>query len=52
VIQTETGFHIIKVLEHDAQHPLSPDTYLALQKLAIKDWIAQQRATAAVVLAP
>ena len=52
VIQTEAGFHIIKVLEHDAQHPLSPDAYLAKQELALKDWISQQRAEAAVVLAP
>ena len=52
VIQTEVGFHIIKVLERDAQHPLSPDAYLAMQELALKDWISQQRAKAAVVLAP
>ncbi len=52
VIQTEAGFHIIKVLERDANHPLSPDAYLAMQELALKDWISQQRAEAAVVLAP
>ena len=52
IIQTDTGFHIIKVLEHDAQHPLTPDAYLAMQDLALKDWVTQQRAKAAVVLAP
>jgi parvulin-like peptidyl-prolyl isomerase len=52
VIQTETGYQIIKVLERDAQHPLSPDAYLAMQNLALKDWITQQRAKAAVILAP
>jgi peptidyl-prolyl cis-trans isomerase C len=52
VIQTEAGFNIIKVLAHDAQHPLSPDAYLAMQEIALKDWISQQRAEAAVVLAP
>ena len=52
VIQTEAGFNIIKVLERDAQHPLSPDAYLAMQNLALKEWITQQRAKAAVVLAP
>jgi peptidyl-prolyl cis-trans isomerase C len=52
VIQTEAGFHIIKVLQRDAQHPLSPDAYLAMQEIALKDWISQQRAEAAVVLAP
>ena len=52
VIQTETGYQIIKVLERDAQHPLSSDAYLAMQDLALKDWVSQQRAKAAVVLAP
>ena len=52
VIQTEAGFDIIKVMERDANHPLSPDAYLAMQELALKDWISQQRAEAAVVLAP
>ena len=52
VIQTDAGFHIIKVLERDPQHPLSPDAYLAAQEQALKDWISQQRNEAAVVLAP
>ncbi len=52
VIQTEVGFHIIKVLARDAQHPLSPDAYSAMQDLALKDWVLQQRAEATVVLAP
>jgi parvulin-like peptidyl-prolyl isomerase len=52
VIQTDSGFHIIKVLERDAQHPLSPDAYLVLQDNALKTWVSQQRSQAAVVLAP
>jgi peptidyl-prolyl cis-trans isomerase C len=52
VIQTSVGWSIIKVLEHDANHPLSPDAYLAMQQLALKDWVSQQRAAANVVLAP
>ena len=52
VIQTDSGYHLIKVLERDAQHPLSPDAYLALQDLALKAWVSQQRAQAKVVLAP
>ncbi len=52
VIQTEAGFHIIKVLERDAQHPLSPDAYLAMQELALEAWLAQQRTQAAILLAP
>ena len=52
VIQTDVGFHIIKVLERDPQHPLSPDAYLSQQEHALKDWVAQQRTKAAVVMAP
>lgn len=52
VIQTDAGFHIIKVLERDAQHPLSPDAYLTMQELALKDWLAQQRTQAKIVLVP
>lgn len=51
-IQTDTGFHIIKVLERDAQHPLSPDAYHTMQEKALQDWVSQQRAQATVVLAP
>ncbi|MCL4531301.1 MAG: peptidylprolyl isomerase [Chloroflexi bacterium] len=52
VIQTDAGYIIIKVLERDAQHPLSPDAYLVLQDSALRAWVSQQRAQATVVLAP
>ena len=52
VIQTGVGYDIIKVLARDAQHPLSPDAYLAVQEQALKSWVTQQRTQAAVVLAP
>jgi peptidyl-prolyl cis-trans isomerase C len=52
VIQTNVGYDIIKVLERDPQHPLSPDAYLAMQELALKNWVTQQRAQAEVVFAP
>ncbi len=52
VIATDAGFIIIKVLERDPNHPLSPDAYRALQEAALKDWVATQRAAANVVLAP
>jgi len=52
VISTDVGFHIIRVLERDPNHPLSPDAYLALQELALKNWIDQQRQQANIVLAP
>ena len=52
VIQTNVGYDIIKVLERDPQHPLSPDAYLAMQDQALRNWISQQRAQANIVLAP
>jgi peptidyl-prolyl cis-trans isomerase C len=52
VIQTDAGYSIIKVLERDANHPLTPDAYMALQETALKEWVSQQRADAAVVFAP
>jgi peptidyl-prolyl cis-trans isomerase C len=43
VIQTETGYHILFVVERQADHPLSPDARLTLQKKAVADWLTQQR---------
>ena len=51
VIATEVGFHIVRVLERDSNRPLSPDALLALQELALKQWVDGQRAQATVVLA-
>ncbi len=51
VIATNAGFHIIRVLAHE-ERPLSPDALLALQELALKNWIEQQRQQAQIVLAP
>jgi len=52
VIATDVGFHIIRILARDPERPLSPDAYLALQELALKKWIDEQRQQAAIVLAP
>jgi peptidyl-prolyl cis-trans isomerase C len=52
VITTDVGFHIIRILARDPHRPLSPDAYLALQELALKKWIEEQRQQAAIVLAP
>lgn len=52
VIATDVGFHILRVLERDPAHILSPDARLALQDLAVKNWIEQERGKADIVLAP
>ena len=49
VIATEVGFHIVRVLERDPQRPLSPDAYLSLQDLALKNWVAEQRQQANII---
>jgi parvulin-like peptidyl-prolyl isomerase len=51
VIATDVGFHIVRILARDPQHPLAPDAYLSLQELALKKWIEEQRQQANVVFA-
>ena len=51
VITTDAGFHIFKALER-GDHPLAPDALLTVQELALKDWLADQRANSNVILAP
>jgi parvulin-like peptidyl-prolyl isomerase len=43
VIETDTGFHIIMVLERDPAWPLEPDARLALQAQALRRWLIIQR---------
>jgi peptidyl-prolyl cis-trans isomerase C len=52
VIVTDVGFHIVRILAREPDHPLSPDAYLALQELALKNWVETQKQSADVVLAP
>lgn len=43
VISTSNGYHIIEVIEKDAQHALSPDALLFLQRQALENWLETQR---------
>jgi len=52
VVTTDVGFHIVKVLARDPNRALSPDALLALQELALKNWVDGQKQSADVVLAP
>lgn len=52
VIQTEAGYHIIKVIERDPARPLTSDARLALQEKALTDWLAQQYSRSTITLAP
>jgi peptidyl-prolyl cis-trans isomerase C len=51
VIATDAGFHIFKAIER-GEHPLSPDALLTVQELALKSWVAEQRAKSEIVLVP
>jgi peptidyl-prolyl cis-trans isomerase C len=51
VIATDAGFHIFKVLER-GEHPLTPDALLAMQELALKNWVAERRAKSEITLVP
>jgi peptidyl-prolyl cis-trans isomerase C len=43
VIKTNTGYHILQVIERDPQHPLTPDARRVLQSKALQNWLAQRR---------
>jgi len=47
-VQTAFGFHLIKVLEKDANHPLDPQYLEGLKGEAIDKWISEQRNTAKI----
>lgn len=48
VIETASGFHIIQVLEREADRPISPDALLVLQQQAVANWLEQARASAQI----
>ncbi len=53
IIPTSYGFHIVYVMERDAQHPLSPEALLMVQRLALEKWLADERAKSTIeVLVP
>lgn len=43
VIHTKIGFHILYLLEKDAEHPLLPDARRVLEVNAVKDWLNERR---------
>jgi len=43
IIHTDAGYHILKLLERDSRHPLSPDARLVLQEEALDTWLASRR---------
>jgi parvulin-like peptidyl-prolyl isomerase len=51
IITTDAGFHIFKAVER-GEHALSPDALLTVREIALKNWVAEQRAKSDIVLVP
>jgi parvulin-like peptidyl-prolyl isomerase len=53
VIETQLGFHIIQVIERQADRPLLPDARLALQVQALATWLAERNSQSEIqILVP
>jgi peptidyl-prolyl cis-trans isomerase C len=53
IIPTNYGFHIVYVMERDAQHQLSPEALLMVQRLALEKWLVDERAKSTIdILVP
>lgn len=52
IIQDETGYHILYLVEHDPAHLLSPDALMTLQENAVQSWLTQQREQSKIFFAP
>lgn len=50
IVQSEAGYHILKVLEAQADRPLSPDALLALQNRALDNWLAERRQKSTITI--
>ncbi len=48
IIETAFGFHIVQVVERDANHELSLEARLQLQQNALAEWLSQRREPAQV----
>ncbi len=48
IIKTDFGYHIIQVIERDANRPLTPEARQALGQKALKAWLDEQRQNAQV----
>lgn len=53
MIQSEVGYHFLLLVERGAQHTLSPDARLFLQRQAVIQWLEQRRAESTIeILVP
>ena len=52
IIQDDSGYHILFVVERDPARTLSPDALLSLQKRAVQNWLTQRRNESTILIAP
>lgn len=52
IIQDETGYHILYLVEHDTEHLLSPDALMTLQENAVQSWLTQRREQSTILFTP
>lgn len=53
VIESPAGFHILQLIERDAQHPLEPGARLAMQVKALEKWLQEHRSESQIeILVP
>lgn len=52
IVQSGAGYHILFLVERDPARPLSPDARLTLQRKALAEWLARQRAQSVIVIGP
>jgi peptidyl-prolyl cis-trans isomerase C len=50
IIQTSLGYHILELVERQADRPLEPSVLLTLQEKAMLAWLAQQRASSNILI--
>jgi peptidyl-prolyl cis-trans isomerase C len=48
VIKSEIGYHIVYVIERDAQHPLSVNMRLLLQQKTLQQWLTDAKAASTI----
>lgn len=48
IIKTSYGYHILYVIERDANHPLSADARVELQRKLVTNWLKERRAQSQV----
>jgi parvulin-like peptidyl-prolyl isomerase len=52
IIQDETGYHILCLVERDPAHLLSPDALMTLEENAVQSWLTQRREQSTILFAP